>query len=86
MPPPMSARTGRRRAVEVTSVVDGFLAGRAGIRPGDILLGVDGHPDETISDLQRLLGAERIGAPLALEFARGQQVRTATIVPEPLET
>ena len=86
VPPPLAARTGRRRAVEVTSVVDGAPAGRTGIRPGDILLGLDGHPVETISDLQRLLGAERIGAPLTLEFARGHQVRTATIVPEPLET
>jgi S1-C subfamily serine protease len=86
MPPALAARTGRRRAVEVTSVVDGAPAGRTGIRPGDILLGLDGHPVETISDLQRLLVAERIGTPLTLEFARGHQVRTATIVPEPLET
>jgi S1-C subfamily serine protease len=86
VPPSLAARTGRRRAVEVTSVVDGAPAGRSGIRPGDILLGLDGHPVETIGDLQRLLSAERIGAPLTLEFASGHHVRTATIVPEPLET
>jgi S1-C subfamily serine protease len=86
VPPPLAARTGRRRAVEVTSIVDGGPAGRAGIRPGDIVLGLDGHPIDTISDLQRLLGAERIGAPLGVEFARGQEIRTATIVPAPLET
>jgi S1-C subfamily serine protease len=86
VPAPLAARTGRRRAVEVTSIVEGGPAGRAGIRPGDIVFGLGGHPVDTISDLQRLLGAERIGAPLSVEFARGDNIRTATIVPEPLET
>jgi S1-C subfamily serine protease len=85
VPPSLVARTGRRRAVEVTSVVDTGPAGRAGIRPGDILLGLDGDPIDTIGDLQRLLSADRIGVPLALHFARGFDLRTATIVPEPLE-
>ena len=70
----------------MTSIVAGGPAARAGIRPGDILLGLDGHPVDTISDIQRLLGAERIGAPLTLDFARGHDVRTATIVPDPLES
>jgi len=79
------ARIGHRAAVEVTSVVDGGPADLAGIRPGDILLAVDARPIGTISELQRLLGADRIGVALAVEFARGNDVRRTTIVPEPLD-
>jgi S1-C subfamily serine protease len=85
VPSTLVARVGHRAAVEVTSVVDGGPADRAGIRPGDILLDVDARPIGTISDLQRLLGADRIGALLAVEFARGNDVRRTTIVPEPLD-
>jgi S1-C subfamily serine protease len=84
VPSTLVPRAGRRAAVEVTSVVDGGPADRAGIRPGDILLDVDARPIGTISDLQRLLGADRIGVPLTVEFARGNDVRRTTIVPEPL--
>jgi S1-C subfamily serine protease len=84
VPGPLTARTGQRRAVEVTSVVAGGPAARAGIRAGDILVTLDAHPIGTISELQRLLGADRIGAELTVEFARGQDIRTTTIVPEPL--
>jgi S1-C subfamily serine protease len=85
VPAPLAARTGRRRAVEVTSVVAGGPAARAGIRAGDILLTVDTRPIGTISELQRLLGADRIGSPLVVELVRGHDVRTATVVPELLE-
>ncbi len=85
VPSALVGRVGHREAVEVTSVVDGGPADRAGIRPGDILLDVDARPIGTISDLQRLLGADRIGTPLAVGFTRGNDVRRTTIVPEPLE-
>jgi S1-C subfamily serine protease len=85
LPPPMPARLGRRHAVEVTAVIDGGPAGRAGIRTGDILLTIDGVPVSTVGDLQRLLTAERIGTPLAVELVRGGAVHTLTLVPEPLD-
>jgi S1-C subfamily serine protease len=84
--PSLAARTGRRRAVEVTSVVNGGPAGRAGIRPGDVLLTIDAQPISTVGDLQRQLGAERIGVPTTVELLRRGSVRTVTIVPEPLDT
>jgi S1-C subfamily serine protease len=85
VPPPLAGRLGRRAAVEVTSVVDGGPADRAGIRPGDILLDVAATPIGTISDLQRLLGADRIGVPLTVELVRGTDISRTTVVPEPLE-
>ena len=85
VPSTLVGRVGHRPAVEVTSVVDGGPADRAGIRPGDILLAVDARPIGTISDLQGLLVADRIGVPLAVELARGTDVRHTTLVPEPLE-
>jgi S1-C subfamily serine protease len=84
VPAPLISRTGQRSAIEVTSVVTGGPADRAGIQAGDILLSVDTRAVGTISELQRLLGADRIGAALIVEFARGHEIKTATIVPEPL--
>jgi S1-C subfamily serine protease len=86
VPAELAARTGQRHAVEVTSVVEGGPAARAGIRPGDIMLSVDAHPIGTISELQRLLGADRIGAPLTFEIARGHGTSAVTVVPEVLES
>jgi S1-C subfamily serine protease len=85
VPPLLAARTGRRQAVEVTSVIDGGPASRAGIRPGDVLLTIDAQPISTVGDLQRELGSERIGAPMAVELLRRGSVRMVTIVPEPLD-
>ncbi len=84
VPGPLVPRTGQRSAIEVTSVVTDGPAARAGIRAGDILLTVAGRAVGTISELQRLLTADRIGTALTVELARGHDVHTATIVPEPL--
>jgi S1-C subfamily serine protease len=84
VPAPLASRSGQRAAIEVTSVVTGGPAARAGIRAGDILLTVDGRAVGTIGELQRLLSADRIGTALSVEFARGSDLDTTTIVPEPL--
>jgi S1-C subfamily serine protease len=86
VPPSVAAHTGRRRAVAVTSVVDSGPASRAGIRPGDLLLTIDGQPTNTVGDLQRQLTAERIGAALTVELVRRGNVFTVTVVPEPLDS
>jgi len=84
VPSPLVSRTGQRSAIEVTSVVTGGPAARAGIRAGDILLTVDGRAVGTIGELQRLLSADRIGTSLTVELARDHGIDTTTIVPEPL--
>ncbi|MEA2148989.1 MAG: hypothetical protein QOD69_819, partial [Solirubrobacteraceae bacterium] len=64
LPPAIAARLGRRRAIEVVQVIEDGSAERAGVRPGDLLLAIDGAAVEDATDLQRLMVGERIGQPL----------------------
>src|SRR6266516_5676752 len=64
LPPRAAARWGRRSAVEVVEVVPDSPAERAGIRPGDLLVELDGNATESAADLQRMMVAELIGRHL----------------------
>jgi len=68
--------------VIILSVMDGSPARGAGIAPGDLLLGANGNPVETLDDLQRVMV---LGQPadLALEVLRGGGRRTLEIRPRP---
>jgi S1-C subfamily serine protease len=84
LPPATAARLGRRRGIEVVQVVEGGAAARAGVRPGDLLLAVDGVAVEDATDLQRLMVGERIGRPLPAVVFRDGNEHTVTLVPEEL--
>ncbi len=85
LPPAARVREGRGDAVEVAEVVDGSPAGRAGVRSEDLLLELDGLPIASVADLQRLMGAERIGRRLALRILRAGRPLELEIVPAELE-
>lgn len=74
--PPRAARAaGRDAGVEVVQVVPGSPAARAGLRPEDLILEVDGTPVKDVGDLQRLMVAEAIGREVPLRvFRDGQTV------------
>ena len=60
-PVPPQARAAHRvdrTCVEVVEVVEGGPADRAGIRPEDLILAVDGTLTERVEDLQRLMVAD----------------------------
>src|SRR6187402_1774966 len=61
VPPQARASTGSTTCVEVVEVVEDGPADRAGIRPEDLILSVDGTPTERVEDLQRLMVADLIG-------------------------
>lgn len=84
LPPRMAETLERRNGVEVTSVVTGGPAARAGIRPEDILVSVDDSPVETIGDLQRLLTGNRVGRAMATRVVRGGELVDLRIVPREL--
>src|SRR5581483_4684166 len=71
LPPRLAAVLGHRRALEVVEVVDGSPAARAGLRPEDLILAVDGEIVEGVDDLQRLMTADRIGERLTATLGRG---------------
>jgi S1-C subfamily serine protease len=59
--PAVLRRLGRGRGVEVLSVMAASPADLAGIRPGDVIVSLDGASVEDVGDLQGLLTEERIG-------------------------
>ncbi len=69
--PPLAARaTGRGRAVEVVEVIEGSPAARAGLRPEDLLLELDGERIEDVGDLQAAMVGERIGRTVEVKVFR----------------
>jgi S1-C subfamily serine protease len=81
LPPAIAARLGRRRAIEVVQVIEDGSAERAGLRPGDLLLAIDGAAVEDATDLQRLMVGERIGQPLHATVLRDGAELAITLVP-----
>jgi thiol-disulfide isomerase/thioredoxin len=73
---------------EGASVVVGVYpdspAAAAGIEPGDLLLGAPGRPFEARHDLRAWTMEAPVGAPLAIEIARGGKRSTVTLTPRPL--
>jgi len=74
LPPRILRELGRTVGLEVVEVVPGSPAARAGIRPEDLILDVDGVPVEDARDLQRLMLAERIARPLTIRAFRDGKV------------
>jgi S1-C subfamily serine protease len=69
--------------VHVMSVESGGPAARAGVRPGDVIIGLDGHPISGIDDLHRVLTDERIGRELSLELLRDRSKTSVRVRPDP---
>jgi S1-C subfamily serine protease len=67
--------------VLVLSVELDSPASRAGIRAGDVIIGLGNHPVAGVDDLHRQLTEERIGVPVPLRVLRGGHARRVTVVP-----
>ena len=86
LPPHARGRWGRGPALEVIEVVEGSPAARAGLRPEDLLVEVDGQRVGSVGELQRILAGERIGRPLPLVVLRGAAPLALEVVPAELVT
>jgi serine protease Do len=85
LPPRIASRLGRRDCVEIVSVVESSPAARAGLRPEDLIVAVDGRPIENVDELQRQMVGELIGAEVRLILERGGRELELTLVPDELE-
>jgi S1-C subfamily serine protease len=85
VPPQARAMAGSSTGVEVVEVVTGSPADRAGIRPEDLILGVNGTSTERVEDLQRLMVAELIGVPVDVRILRAGRLLDLELVPAELD-
>jgi S1-C subfamily serine protease len=86
VPPQARAATGSTNCVEVVEVVEGGPAARAGIRPEDLILSVNGARIERVEDLQRLMVADLIGTPVTVRLLRAGRLTEVELQPAELQT
>jgi S1-C subfamily serine protease len=87
VPEAMRSAVGQASGRMVVSVAPSGPAELAGLRPGDILLSLEGHSMSGAHALRALLGPERVGRQVELRLMRDGQVesRQLTIAPQPAD-
>jgi S1-C subfamily serine protease len=86
VPPQARASTGSTTCVEVVEVLESGPADRAGIRPEDLILSVNGTLTERVEDLQRLMVAELIGTTVDVRVLRAGRLVELELEPAELQT
>ena len=81
--PRTADRLGRPDAAMIFGVVVGSPAALAGLRPGDVILQVDGKPIEGLAAFQTAVEVAAVGEPLALTIDRDGQAIALSVRPAP---
>ena len=84
LPPVWVDRSGQRTALRVVEVVTGSPAATSGLRPGDMVLAVDGVPLANAQSLQRLMFEDAIGARTEVTVLRNGALVDAVAYPAEL--
>src|SRR5204862_4540843 len=82
LPPRVRGSLDMRSGVEVVSVVEESPATRAGLRPEDLIVSVDGTPTSTVDELQRLMVEELIGRAVEVRVVREGRGTSLRLVPD----
>ena len=87
VPEPMRNMVGQASGRMVVSLAPSGPAELAGLRPGDILLSLDGHSVSGAHALRTLLGSERIGRQVEIRVMRDGKMAThhLTVAPQPVD-
>jgi S1-C subfamily serine protease len=81
LPPVAAARLGRRQALEVVQLLDGSPAAAGGVRPGDLIVSLDGVPVGGVGDLQRVLVGELVGRRVEVTVERNGRELPLAVTP-----
>src|SRR6478672_5151124 len=84
LPVALAHDLGRGRGLEVVQLLDRSPAAAAGVRPGDLIVELDGRPIQGVGDLQRLLVGELVGRKVGLRVARGSKLVELPLTPSEL--
>jgi S1-C subfamily serine protease len=85
LPPRLARQLGREAGVEVVQVLESSPADRAGLRPEDLIVELDGVPVTDVGDIQRLMVVEKIGSPVAVRVLREGRELELSLVPAELD-
>jgi serine protease Do len=85
LPPRLARELQRAECVEVVEVVEGSPAAKAGLRPEDLIVDLNGEPVEGVDDLQRRMAGDLIGERVVLTTVRDGRVSAVELVPVELE-
>jgi S1-C subfamily serine protease len=81
LPPAIAHEIGRTTGLEVVQLPDDSPAARAGVRPGDVLVELDGRPIQGIGDLSRLLVGDLVGRRVEVRALRAGQLVSLSVTP-----
>lgn len=87
VPEAMRATVGQGSGRMVVSLAPSGPADLAGLRPGDVLLSLDGHSISGAHALRAILGPERVGRQVEIRLLRDGLVETRhlTVAPQPAD-
>jgi S1-C subfamily serine protease len=85
LPPRLARKLGRASGVEVVQVVEGGPADRAGMRPEDLIVELDGTPIEGMDALQRVVVSDLIGRAVRAKVVREGREQDVELVPAELD-
>ena len=84
LPPQARRRLSGTEGVEVVEVVPDSPADRAGLRPEDLIVELGGTRIERVEQIQRRMGVDAIGEPIAVRVLRGGRELTLALTPAEL--
>jgi S1-C subfamily serine protease len=83
--PALAERLGRRRGLEVVQLLDGSPASSAGVRPGDLIVELDGRPIQGVGDLQRVMVGDLVGRRVRVGLERDGALVGLDVTPVELD-